>query len=183
MKEKKQKKNFGFTLVEMLVAITLFSIVSTIAFTALYSIMQANSKAKTTKLVVNNLNMAMELMTREIRMGREYCAGEGSPCNDDDVNNITFKNKDGCEVEYRYDNTNQTVRRIIKTSPGCTGSNNNIMGENIIVTKLSFSVRGAGTGDNNQPRVFLLLKGETKRDDIDTIFDIQTTISQRTLAP
>lgn len=182
---KKRKKEKAFTLMEMLISITLFSIVTTIAFTALYNIMNASEKAKTIKLIVNNLNIAVEGMTRELRVGYEYCdtpTGTGSDCDSDALGSdiIYFTNKDGCEANYEF---NRDQKKVLKTIEPCLGnpgiSSLPITGDDIEITNLKFYINGVGSVGNIQPRVLILLTGEASGEKINSIFKIQTTVSQR----
>lgn len=75
---KKKKKKTGFTLIETMISITLFSAVMTIAIGALMIIIDASKKAKTIQSVVNNLNIVIEGMSREIRVGYDYSCGISS---------------------------------------------------------------------------------------------------------
>ena len=64
----KNKKNFnGFTLVEVMVAVSIFSIVVTIGIGALMSTIAANKKIQTKREVTNGLAFAMETMSRRLR--------------------------------------------------------------------------------------------------------------------
>ncbi len=62
----------GFTLVEMMVALMIFSIVAVVALTALVRIIDANKKAQTIQDVVVNMSFTLESMTRELRSGSSY---------------------------------------------------------------------------------------------------------------
>lgn len=62
----------GFTLVEMIVALGIFSIVAVVAIGALAKVINANKKAQTIQAAVSNLSYAMETMSRELRVGRNY---------------------------------------------------------------------------------------------------------------
>ena len=66
----------GFTLIEMIVALAIFSIVATVALGALMKIISANKKAQTLQSAMTNLNFALESMSREMRVGNNYsCKG------------------------------------------------------------------------------------------------------------
>ena len=66
----------GFTLVEMIVAIALFAVVMLVAVGALLSLTGAHRKAQALQTVMNNLNISLDGMVRNIRMGTEYnCVG------------------------------------------------------------------------------------------------------------
>lgn len=73
------KYNRGFTLVEMLVSISLFTIVVTMSVGTLLILIDANARVQSTQLVVTNLTFALDSMTREIRTGFNwYCGSSGS---------------------------------------------------------------------------------------------------------
>ena len=72
---KKEKFTTGFTLIEMMVAVSIFAIVVMISMTAILSIVDSNRKAQSLKSVMNNLNFALETMTRSIKTGHGLQVG------------------------------------------------------------------------------------------------------------
>lgn len=68
----------GFTLVEMIVSLAVFSIVAVVALGALTKIVSANRKAQTLQTSITNLNFALDAMSRELRTGREYVCEENN---------------------------------------------------------------------------------------------------------
>lgn len=68
----KNKSQKGFTLIEMIVSLGLFIVVALIAVGALLKVMDANKKSLNLKTAINNLNFAMESMSREMRVGSNY---------------------------------------------------------------------------------------------------------------
>lgn len=62
----------GFTLVEMIVSLAIFSVVATVALGALVNIISANKKAQTLQSTITNLNFAMESMSRDMRVGGAF---------------------------------------------------------------------------------------------------------------
>jgi prepilin-type N-terminal cleavage/methylation domain-containing protein len=68
----------GFTLVEMIVALGIFSIVAVVALGALVKIISANHKAQTLQASITNLNFALDAMSREMRVGNVYHCDDGS---------------------------------------------------------------------------------------------------------
>jgi len=68
-------RSHGFTLIEMIVAVGLFSIVMLVSISALLSLVDANRKAQALQSVMNNLNIAVDGMVREIREGSNYRCG------------------------------------------------------------------------------------------------------------
>ena len=68
----------GFTLVELLVSSAIFTVVSIVAVGAVLTINAANRKTQAIRAVVDNLNFAMESMSRKLRTGSNYhCAISG----------------------------------------------------------------------------------------------------------
>jgi prepilin-type N-terminal cleavage/methylation domain-containing protein len=59
----------GFTLIEVLVSVMIFSVVMTVALGALLAMSQSDKQAEELKTVVNNLDFALDSMTRTIRTG------------------------------------------------------------------------------------------------------------------
>jgi prepilin-type N-terminal cleavage/methylation domain-containing protein len=72
----------GFTLIEMIVSLAVFSVVAVVALTALMSIMAANRKAQTLQSAITNLSYAMESLSREMRVGTKYHCTDGVSFNE-----------------------------------------------------------------------------------------------------
>lgn len=193
-KKEKLRKEKGFTLIEMLISISLFTVVVTIAFGALMTIMDVSAKAKTIKIVVNNLNLAMESMSREIRTGSYYnCitsgvyefgdGGGGEDCNLRDGNILVLKAENGDTVAYFL--SGEIIKVYRKNNKTNYESINSLTGDDVGVTNLKFAVKGTEKGllHTEQPRVLIILKGEIKKVNMESEFNIQTTISQRKIEP
>ncbi len=69
---KKSLNKKGFTLVEVMVSLSIFAMVIVVAVSVLLSMMDANHKAQNIQSVMTNLSFALDSMTREIRMGSNY---------------------------------------------------------------------------------------------------------------
>lgn len=73
---KKVIKQQGFTLIEMIVSLGLFTVVAVTAVGALLAVISANQQLQAEQSVMTNLSFALDSMTREIRTGYGYvCAG------------------------------------------------------------------------------------------------------------
>ncbi len=69
-------RSLGFTLIEMIVALAIFSVVAVVALGALMKIISANKKAQSLMSAMTNINFALESMSREMRVGSNfYCVG------------------------------------------------------------------------------------------------------------
>jgi len=62
----------GFTLIEIIVSLGVFSVVITIAVGALLMLVAANDQLQSEQAVMTNLSFALDSMTREIRTGTNY---------------------------------------------------------------------------------------------------------------
>ncbi len=73
----------GFTLIEIMVAVSIFAIVATIIVGALLAANAANQKAQAIKLAIDNVNYAIDSMVIKMKRGAVYnCAGVvGAPNN------------------------------------------------------------------------------------------------------
>lgn len=69
----------GFSLIEVLVSLSIFTIVVTISVGSLLVLIDANAKSQSMQVVMTNLNFTLDSMTREIRTGDGYfCASENA---------------------------------------------------------------------------------------------------------
>ena len=171
-----KKNNSGFTLVEMIVAVFIFSIVMIVATTAVVTMLDANRKAQATKTVMNNLNFALDAMTRAIRVGTDYsCSGSCSAGED----NFTFIDSDGRTVIYRFLQA-KGGGRIEREVDG--GGFLPVTAPDVHISNLTFYLEGGVQGDPTQPRLLIIVRGTagpTTRTQV--AFDLQTMITQRFL--
>ena len=162
----------GFTLVEMIVSVSIFTVVTFVAVGALLAITDANRKANAIRTTMDNLNFSMESMARNFRTGSDYsCGGAGNCCTGG--GSVTFNDQDGVVVTYRYD---ALLRGIIVERGGVPLS---MTSPEINVDALTFYVTGTGA-DGQQPRIVISIKGTAgKIEKLKTSFNVQTTVSQR----
>ena len=192
---KLQNNKKGFTLVEMMVAIAVFSIVMVTAMSALLNVIDANNKARSLKTAINNISFALEGISKDMRMGKEYaCGPDGNTTITDctgGVNTISFKSSK-IGVEYIYykqaittlpngKNVGQIFSCVSTTGTGlCNGSGgySAITSTEVNLTSVKFYILNTG-GGNKQPRMIMTLSGEAgSKEKIKTMFDLQTGVSQ-----
>ncbi len=77
----RQNKKQGFTLIEMIVSLAVFSFVATIAVGALLMLIGTNKQLQDEQSVMTNLSFALDSMTREIRTGTRYYCGSSPSVN------------------------------------------------------------------------------------------------------
>ncbi|MDP6387830.1 MAG: type II secretion system protein [Candidatus Pacebacteria bacterium] len=189
----KLKTRQGFSLVEMLVAVALFSAVMLIGVGALLSLIDANRKAQSLNSIMNNLNFALESMSRNMRVGTTYHCGitNNVPPNIKDPKNCSgggkllgFESSGGDpenpndQVVYRINGT-QLEKSIHGGSPGTFIG---ITASEVIINDFFFYVDGASNTDNLQPKIVMTIRGSAGTSEkTRTEFNLQTMVSQRVL--
>ncbi|MDD5068137.1 MAG: type II secretion system protein [Candidatus Pacebacteria bacterium] len=219
---KKLKQTSGFTLIEMMVAVSIFAIVMTISMAALLNIIALNKKSQAVKTIMNNLNFAMEEMSRDIRFGLNYeCnsvgyyvlstpghnhAGDG--CNPPGTPfhyvSFTFEGiRDPNKIVYYYlkshdvgtDTNCSQIWKYTTKPDGTLIGNNPITAPEVCIQDthaptsddgingLKFYVLDASVSDlaNKQARVLVIVSGYTGSGKSKTMFNLQTTETQRQL--
>jgi prepilin-type N-terminal cleavage/methylation domain-containing protein len=196
----KQVFKKGFTLIEVMVSITIFSIVMTIAMGAIFSIVSANKKAQALNAVINSLNFSVEAMVRDLRTGYHYYCGTGKSSNtdvrdcisgDSEVSFVSTQSASGGVdqiVTYRLNTTDytspdgSTIGGITK-KVGTGGSEFFLTSQEVDIKETKFYVTNSGTTndtDYKQARILLVIKGEGRVAGVGvTPFSLQTFISQR----
>lgn len=185
--QKKTRKD-GFTLIEMMVAVALFSVVMLVATTALLSLMNATRKAQALQSVMNNLNTALDGMVRAVRMGDEYyCGGTSAATNDCTSGSTTFSfapHGSDATVQstrwvYRYNATTKALEKSINGGASFTA----LTAPEVQIEDFDFFVTGTTRSDSTQPRVLMVVKGTAGDEKVGTrtTFSIQATAVQRLL--
>ena len=175
----------GFTLIELIVSLALFTIILTAALGGLLMVIDANRQAKSIKLVVNNLNLAMEGMSRELRVGRNICDSDNgsaepvSSCNNTTGADTIYFTTDQGATSSSFRVADNAVERRIGASPA--NDYLQLTGSDVFVDELVFYIRGVGYGDDQQPSALIVLNGHTNQADERIDFYVQTMVSQRQL--
>lgn len=181
----------AFTLIEMMVAVSIFSIVMLISTGAISSIIGANKKAHAVKSVMTNLNFALESMSRDIRIGSGYscggAAGSKVNCASGGDSFSFYANRDvngsgGVDNSdtVMYTRVGSRIEKQLLIDAGAGGSlvSSPITASEIQVTNMKFYVTGAESG-GDQPRVLIVIQGYSGTSTTRSDFNIQTTVSQR----
>src|SRR3990167_2239503 len=149
------KKQKGFTLIELMVAVSIFIVVMTISMGSIISVFDANRKSRSLKTVLNNLNLAVESMSKEMRFGKNYHCGPGAVtipqnCPSGDTL-MSFLSSDGVQITYRL--SNQTIEKQIGGGVYIA-----VTAPEIVIDDLVFYTIGAGASDSLQPKVLIKIK-------------------------
>jgi len=149
-----QKKR-GYTLIELIIAVGLFSLIMLLSSGAYLVMIGLNRQAQGIATGIDGLSFALEAMTRDIRTGSNYC-GSGMICT---ANSFSFRDKSGNTVTYALGSQSGTggapVGDITKNTVVLTDPAINI-------TALTFSTTGTPSvqaGDYEQSRVTIVVSG------------------------
>lgn len=165
----------GFTILELIVAIGLFSTVTSIAIGGFAAAMRAQRQAGSLITANSNISLVLEQMTREMRTGFDFCVnGQSCPS----VTEVSFKNARSEVVTYCL--SGDAVLRGVGGGACGAGNFERITADAIAVRHLRFYLRGNVAGDNLQPRITIAI-GVSPREQALTgnIINLQTSASPR----
>lgn len=179
----KNMNNKGFTLIEMMISVALFSILMVAVLGIFNYSVKAHEKILNSQEILNQTSYAMEYMSRSLRMAQKDIAGTdclgdvanaGKTYINPVANSIKFINYGGDCQEFYLDGN------ILKEKIGVDGVP--LISSEFIVNSINFEISGDGD-DNLQPRITIFLDIETNTADPDkhTQLKIQTSVSQRNL--
>lgn len=166
---KKLKRQQGFTLIEMMVAVSIFVIVAFIVVSTLLTLSYAYKKAQKMRLLMDNFNFALQSMSINIREGVSYNQSNNGEISFIPIDSwVAGSNQRIC---YKLDGG-----RIKKCADGCNcgGISSYITSSDIKVTDLQFTI-----GNGNKKLVKIFVKGTAGNNRDKTDFAIQNSVSQR----
>lgn len=198
--QKKNNKKRGYTIVETMIAISIFVIITTIGMGALLNANLLHQKSSNMRSILDNLSFIMEDMSRNLRTGSSYhcfVLGDTIPSSTSPIvstpkscvngwalafeSSNGVKSNDDDEWLYYIDN----MGKIFKSTAGpyIASSFVQLSPDEVVIDAdaSGFSVLGAeGVGsDSQQPFVTIKLVGKIIFKDVVTPFSLQTSVSQR----
>jgi prepilin-type N-terminal cleavage/methylation domain-containing protein len=181
-----KKTNRAFTLIEVMVSVSIFAVVMLVSTGAIFSIVQANKKTHSLKSVMTNLNFALESMMRDIRVGTKYSCGGGGDCYPTPGTVFTFKanrdvNGDGVANDNDKIQFSLVGTQIQKEIQGNGVKDYLITAPEINIQSLKFYVFGSAANDQKQPKVVITIQGNAGTGTDQSNFTIETTVSQRSI--
>ncbi|HEV7702060.1 MAG TPA: prepilin-type N-terminal cleavage/methylation domain-containing protein [Candidatus Paceibacterota bacterium] len=202
MKKKYLKTNKGYTIIETMIAISLFLVVVMVGMGALLSANLVHQKSESMRDAVDSLSFILEDVSRNLRTGYHYhCVDDGnfkasaliisrscesggggiafeyqdgSPGDDNDQWAYKIESPDGIEPFNIYKSIDSGQTWVQLNPPEVT-----------IDPSSLFEVIGAeppdedGGGNHEQPFVTIRLIGKITFKNVETPFSLQTSVSQR----
>jgi prepilin-type N-terminal cleavage/methylation domain-containing protein len=171
----------GFSLVELMVAMSIFILVLLISSGSILNIFNANQKSKSLRSIMDNLNTTVEAMTRTIRFSTNYhCGSTGTftipqDCGGSGSSTLVVTPPNGSAVKYSL-----VSGRIVRTIGGVDSF---LTSSDVNITNLAFRVYGSAPyPDLSQPQVIIVIQGAvspTGKSSAQSTFTIETTVTQR----
>jgi len=147
------KNNQGYTLIELIVAVGLFTIVMTLTSGVYLLMISLNQKAQGIATGIDNLNFALETMTRNIRTGTKYS------CDPDPYTIIDCPGPDG-GTSFTFNSTVSNASITYTIGNGAITANGvPLTDPSVNIETLKFYLNGSTVGDAVQPNVTITVSG------------------------
>lgn len=151
---KSQKYKRGFTIMELVIAAGIFSIIALFATSSLLVAFRSSRRSNAAQAAMNNLNFMLENMSREIRFGSDYDCGSPGGATDcvSGAQSMNFQ-FEGKTIQYRKEPDRPYMVRV------ADGVTSQISGD-ANIDRLRFYVSGTDPSDGLQPRVTIVIVGK-----------------------
>ncbi|MBI2063837.1 MAG: type II secretion system protein [Candidatus Yanofskybacteria bacterium] len=165
--------SLGFTLIETLLVILLFSVLAVLMGGVFVSSLDLQRRAFNLQQTEENVNFTLELMAKEIRVS-QVAIPDGSGCSS--LSDTTLNVTHPVNGNIVYSLSGGAIHRNVNGTDSIISSNT------VEFTNMRFCVSGALIGDQQQPRVTILGTLKSIKSRQQAIINFQTTVSQRFLS-
>jgi|SRR3989344_6004257 len=177
----------GFTLVEMLIALAIFSTVVVVGIGMMFAVLNVQKRIIFLRRVHDNVRFTIESMSRELRTAITVCATTDLELINNGKSGIKFTNARGKDVVYFYDETSSPKR--IERYAGADGTECDYgdypddRSPSCSITDQSISIDGfdlASSGfasNNEQPRIRIVMRATAKEGQLSTTVDVENSVS------
>lgn len=163
MKFKLVKNSRGFTIVELLVSMTLFVTIIGIASGVFVQSMRTQRATVALAAAVSNAQLTIEQMAREMRTGQNFSVSGGE---------LSFTNAKNENVIFRLNG------ELIEK--GTNGDFGPLTADNVFVKNLRFVLSGNLQGDSQPPKITIIIQVGIKGSQIEnSMVNLQTSVSSR----
>ena len=180
----------GFSLLEMLVAIGIFSIIMLVAIGIMINVVAIQHKSVALQQIQDNARFSLELMTKEMRTGHDFTLTTiCNPSSGQEIKFISTSAESGTK-ERAYFLWGEKIYRFIGAlaAVNCFSDPSTdakqFTSDDVKVDSLHFDLRGASGGSNQclgQPLITIAIKlhGADVRYGSDSVMNLQATVAQR----
>ncbi len=167
-------KNKGFTLIEMLIAVLIFSLIIGAGIGLFFSALKLQKSNLAYRQLLNQAGYISEYLSRAVRMAKK-----------DKISCIDGSNFQESETSLKFATYNDECWRFFLENSRLKMEKNGeeyfLTSDDFEILSLKFVVAGDEAGDELQPRVTMLMDIRAKGEGSQPRLRIQTTVSQRNL--
>ena len=185
----KQKEKNGYTIIETIIAISIFIVIVMLGIGSLLNANLLHQKSRDMRSIMDTLNFLMEDMSRNIRLGYHYHCIDGGNITSTTPHScpsggggISFRSALGGQWVYYGGPGADGKVKVFKSIDGGATSVQITPDEVVIDAALSgMAIVGAEPppGNKEQPFVTIRIAGKITFKGKDTPFSLQTSVSQR----
>jgi len=160
----KNKLQKGFTLMEVMVAVSIFTIIVTVGIVALLTVNNTHKRSQIDRQAIDSLSYSLESMSRSLRTALEWTEVTSDA--------VRYVDQDGNDVSYRFES-------------GAILKNEDLLGEHSItpenVVIENFELSHSGGDGFIQQYVQINIVGTITNGRQESRFAVQTSVSKRVL--
>jgi len=169
----KKDMRCGFTLVEMIVAIGLFTVITVVGLGVVADSYRTSRLEREGTKRLFSIERAVDIMVRELQAGTLYDCDASGDCVNGGTS-LAFVDSEGEDIEYRY--ASGVLERVVDGDAAVLAGVDTVSLSNFV-----FYVQGSGEDDGIQPRVRILAQGNTNEAGEVTPFSLDVFVSQRAI--
>lgn len=173
------KRHEGFTLMEVMVSVSIFTIIVVVGIGSLLTINETYRKSQTDRKAVDSLTYTLEAMSRRIRTAQTWNGTPGAA-----VSSFSFKDQDGIDVSYQYDTQTPDHIAVTETVPGGSPETYDVTPDGVHIDN---SIPGGGlwftqyqASPTSQKYLQINIGGKVDNGKQTSQFMFQTAVSKRT---
>lgn len=168
----KQKKQSGFTLIELMVSVAIFTVVALMISIVFVSLAQANRRARNIKLLVDNVNFAMDSMVLELKTSTEFeCVDLSDSC--DSLEYTKLGSLERFNNGFKFDGEKYSINQVDRD-----GSEISLTSSQVKIEDLKF-VLVNNDQQQKQQGVYVYVKASAQEKNTVVDFNLQTFVSAR----
>lgn len=167
----------GFTLMEVMVAVSIFTIIVTVGIGALLITHDSSRRSQSQRQGIDSLTYVLESMSRRMRTAQSWDMETGVSTS------FTFKDQYGIIVEYNWTADDAITMKITNPIPCSTcpqpsipDGTYDLTPQNVAIKNLVFTVFKS---DDQQPYTQINIAGTITKSDQVSDFSFQTSVSKR----
>lgn len=169
IKNLRSNKKKGFTLIEVLVSVFIFTMVIIVISQIYIAVLQTERVAYALLNSENNIRNNLEMIARSIRVGKNFTVSENNTAISFDY----FSEGSWEEMEYRFNGNENNLEKL------ADGRFFSLFDPQINVNYIRFYVQDSGS--KSQKTIIIILEASTEVNKQEYTFNIQTSITPRSL--